>query len=92
VAEKENKPEEIKTDLGPMLDIYPSIFGKDSEFRPQQVQYMSMCYEAVSNDCSAVIEGPTGLGKTRALLGSVIPLVLKDPEAIVAYSTRTNTR
>lgn len=85
-------------DLGGLMHVYPAVlhFGdrtdRKSEFRLQQVQYMLMCYEGVETARDVVIEGPTGLGKTRALFASVIPFLLKDPRRRVIYSTRTITQ
>ena len=86
---------EYSLDLRPLLRVYPTVFsfprGKD-EFRREQVQYMEMCYEGVTHGRDVVIEGPTGLGKTKALIASVTPMLLEDPKSRVVYATRTTAQ
>jgi Rad3-related DNA helicase len=98
VNKRSNLPES-DVDVGPILDIYNDIFSFDrkgkkgkGEFRPQQIQYMLSCYEAAENGIDIVIEGPTGLGKTRALIASALPHLLKNPKARLLYTTRTVTQ
>ncbi|HKL24170.1 MAG TPA: helicase C-terminal domain-containing protein [Candidatus Nanoarchaeia archaeon] len=83
---------EYSLDLYPYLKNYPfaigSLEGKSSEFRPQQVQYALLAYEGITKERDVVVEGPTGLGKTRALFSSVLPF-LENPENRVIYATRT---
>ncbi|OGJ19939.1 hypothetical protein A3K73_03185 [Candidatus Pacearchaeota archaeon RBG_13_36_9] len=79
----------ITTDLKPLLDIYPLIFPEGSEFRAQQIQYMAMCYEGVTHGKDVVIEGPTGLGKTRGLIGASLQKIMNNPKTRMLYTTRT---
>lgn len=83
---------EYSFDLHPYLNNYQSAIGsleeKSSEFRPQQIQYALLAYEGVTKERDVVVEGPTGLGKTRALLSSVLPF-LENPQNRVIYATRT---
>ena len=59
----------ITTDLKPLFKAYNTILGGvGNTFRPSQLQFMVTCYEAATNNLPAVVEGPTGLGKTKALL------------------------
>jgi len=87
--QREKERGSMTTDLKPLLGVYPLIFPEGSEFRAQQIQYMVMCYEGVVNDRDVVIEGPTGLGKTRALIGAALPKLINQPEARLLYTTRT---
>lgn len=88
--------EKQTTDLKPLIDIYNSIFNfkeaNKNEFRLEQVQYAVMCFEGVQHKKNVVIEGPTGLGKTRALFSAVLPKLLEDPETRVIYATRTTSQ
>lgn len=83
-------------DLGPFLRTYPFAIGSNggdsNEFRAQQVQFATHCYEGVSMGRDVVVEGPTGLGKTRALLASVLPFLHKSEQNRVIYATRTATQ
>jgi len=84
-------------DLRGLLRIYPSVFNfsgsyKKGEFRPQQVQFMEMCYEGVQTGRDVVVEGPTGLGKTKALLAAALPFILEKPGRKIVYATRTVTQ
>lgn len=84
-----------EVDLAPLNEIYKVIFNfgdKKAEFRAQQYQYAYTCYEGISTGRDVVIEGPTGLGKTRALLAAVLPKLLAEPDARLIYSTRTVTQ
>lgn len=88
-------PHMTETDLNPINDIFSIIFNfgdKKAEFRAQQYQYIYACFEGVSTRRDVVIEGPTGLGKTRALLASTIPYLLANPKARLVYATRTVTQ
>lgn len=95
------KPElnfDYSLDLGPFLKVYPFIIGSNgnadnsNEFRAQQVQLATLCYEGVSMGRDVIVEGPTGLGKTRALLAAVLPFLQEREENRVIYSTRTVTQ
>jgi len=58
------------------------------EVRPQQLQMMDAIVAAFNNDSIAVIEAPTGVGKTMAYLLPALEWALKNKERIVV-STRT---
>ena len=58
------------------------------EVRPQQTQMMEMVSAAFNGDGMAVIEAPTGVGKTVAYLLPAIEWALKNRERVVV-STRT---
>lgn len=87
-----------KTDLSPVNDILSDIFTfperstKKPEFRVEQKQYIYTSYEAHAQMRDAVIEGPTGLGKTRAIIASILPELINDPDARAIISTRTITQ
>ncbi|MEA3514018.1 MAG: DEAD/DEAH box helicase family protein [Nanoarchaeota archaeon] len=89
-------PNTDKISLDDLLDIYPQVFSfdkknskKKNEFRPEQIQYALMCYEGITTKRDVIIEGPTGLGKTRALICSILPFLKKDKKRRVIYTTRT---
>ena len=80
----------ISTDLRPLFDAYNVILGGGGmELRPSQLQFMVTCYEAAANALPAVVEGPTGLGKTKALLAVASAYISTRPGARVLYATRT---
>ncbi|MFH1506720.1 MAG: helicase C-terminal domain-containing protein [archaeon] len=85
-------------DLEGLMDIYENIFNfgegseRTNEFRQEQVQYMLMCHEAVQTGGDVVIEGPTGLGKTRAIIAAIMPSLIANPDRRVIYTTRTITQ
>ncbi len=88
-------PPLTETDLEPVNNIFSIIFNfgdRNAEFRKEQYQYIYACHEGISTKRDVVIEGPTGLGKTRALLAATIPALLRDPELRLVYSTRTVTQ
>ncbi|MFH1916105.1 MAG: helicase C-terminal domain-containing protein [Nanoarchaeota archaeon] len=80
-------------DLTDLLDTYPLFFrtnGKrTSEFRREQVKFMTLVYEGIQGGRPIIVEGPTGLGKTRAILAAAIPYLHTHPEARLLYTTRT---
>lgn len=80
----------IKTDLKPIAEAYNLVLsGNSNNLRLPQIQYIVTCFEAASNDLPVVIEGPTGLGKTKALLTVAIAYLNTNPGARVLYTTRT---
>ncbi|MBU1322426.1 MAG: DEAD/DEAH box helicase, partial [Nanoarchaeota archaeon] len=86
----------LETNLDSLLELYSDLFkfksagSKKSELRPQQVQYLVTCFEAITNKQDVIIEGPTGLGKTRALIGAVLPYILNpEKKKKILYTTRT---
>lgn len=58
------------------------------EFRPQQMQMMEAIAEAFNHDQIAVIEAPTGVGKTLAYLVPAVEWATQNRERVV-ISTRT---
>ncbi len=96
--ERERTPfiPELITDAQPLLNLYENVLsfrgGNQAEFREQQVQFMTLCYEGVIHGRDVVAEGPTGLGKTRAIFGALFPYLKAHPKARVIYSTRTITQ
>jgi Rad3-related DNA helicase len=81
---------ELVTDLQPLFYYYNQIIGgNQNRFRENQVKFMISCHEAVSNNLACVIEGPTGLGKTKALLTVGQTFLAKDISNRVIYATRT---
>ena len=82
----------LVNDIFSKIFNFPSDSGKQTEFRLEQKQFIYTCYEGVSQKRDVVIEGPTGLGKTRAILASVLPALLQDDTTRFIYSTRTITQ
>lgn len=66
--------------------------GPNTQFRPQQYQFALACYEALFSSRDIVVEGPTGLGKTRGLLAAVLPWLAADENRRALYITRTGTQ
>lgn len=60
-----------------------------SEVRPSQDDLMNFIYESLSSGNSAIAEGANGLGKTIAVLSSILPL-LKEGGYKVLYCARTH--
>lgn len=58
------------------------------ELRPQQVKMAEAIIEAFNNDTIAIVEAPTGVGKTMAYLLPALQWALRNKERIV-ISTRT---
>jgi Rad3-related DNA helicase len=80
----------IKTDLKPIAEAYNIVLsGNRNSLRLPQIQYIVTCFEGASNDLPVIIEGPTGLGKTKALLTVAIAYLNTTPGARVLYTTRT---
>ncbi|MCH2247634.1 MAG: hypothetical protein MK111_23885 [Crocosphaera sp.] len=79
----------------PLQNVMPSIFNfgtKKSELRIQQHQFIYTGYEGVVSGKNVIIEGPTGLGKTRACLASVVPYLLSNPSTRLLYTSATVTQ
>ncbi len=68
---------------GPMAKNLPAF-----EVRPQQAQMMEAIAEAFNTDSFAVVEAPTGVGKTVAYLIPAVLWAIRNKERIVV-STRT---
>lgn len=87
---------EEETPVGPILEAIQIALalpaGARPEIRLQQRQFIFTCAEGVWNSRDVVIEGPTGLGKTRSILAAVIPLLLADETARVLFLSRTITQ
>ena len=80
----------LKTPLKPIFNTYNKVLGGPSNsLRPSQLQFMITCYEGVANNRPVIIEGPTGLGKTKALLAVATAYLDTNPDAQVLYTTRT---
>lgn len=78
--------QKLRTDINPLISSYNYVF-MNKDLREKQVQYMSLCYEGLINKVPVIIEGPTGLGKTRGLIGAFIPLLNQNFRVI--YSCKT---
>lgn len=62
------------------------------EVRYQQHQFVYACYEGIQHSRDVIIEGPTGLGKTRSLVAAVIPFLKENERNRILYLTRTITQ
>lgn len=71
------------TPAGKLATMLPQF-----EARPQQVEMMTKVADAFNNDQIAVIEAPTGIGKTFAYLVPAIEWAVNNRERVVV-STRT---
>ena len=58
-------------------------------WRKYQREIAELCYEALKNKEHVVLEAPTGLGKTSAILSAVLPIAI-DNELKVVYVCRTH--
>jgi DNA excision repair protein ERCC-2 len=58
-------------------------------WRKYQREIAELCYEALKNKGHVVLEAPTGLGKTSAILSAVLPIAI-DNELKVVYVCRTH--
>ncbi|MCI5179197.1 MAG: DEAD/DEAH box helicase [Candidatus Electrothrix sp. AW3_4] len=85
-----------EVDLSPARKGMDTVFKfKDSgklELRIQQHQFIYSAYEGIKSGRDVVIEGPTGLGKTRSLISAVFPALEEDNSLRVLYLTRTKTQ
>jgi len=59
------------------------------KWRKYQREIAELCYEALKNKEHVVLEAPTGLGKTSAILSAVLPIAI-DNELKVVYVCRTH--
>jgi DNA excision repair protein ERCC-2 len=59
------------------------------KWRKYQREIAELCYEALKNKEHIVLEAPTGLGKTSAILSAVLPIAI-DNELKVVYICRTH--
>lgn len=75
--------DELLSEDSPLQDSLPGF-----ELRPQQVAMMNTVARAFNNDAIAVIEAPTGVGKTLAYLIPSVQWALQNRERVV-ISTRT---
>jgi HEAT repeat protein len=83
---------EEETNLEELFNAYQWVFDYTShklEKRDQQIQYIITCYEGIYNKIPVIIEGPTGIGKTRGLITAFLPFILKNEGYRVLYCTRT---
>jgi DNA excision repair protein ERCC-2 len=76
--------------LGNLHDIVHSSPGAEDR-KPQQT-FTKVCYEGISSGRDVVVEGPTGLGKTKALLASALSHVEGNEDNKAIYVTRTITQ
>lgn len=74
---------EAFTPTGSLATMLPQF-----EARPQQIEMMTKVADAFNNDRIAVIEAPTGIGKTFAYLVPAIEWAVNNRERVVV-STRT---
>ena len=80
----------IETKLKPIAEAYNLVLSdKRNTLRLPQVQFIITCFEGASNRLPVVIEGPTGLGKTKALLTVAVAYLNSHPGSRVLYTTRT---
>jgi DNA excision repair protein ERCC-2 len=59
------------------------------KWRKYQREIAELCYEALKNKEHIVLEAPTGLGKTSAILSAVLPIAI-DNELKVIWCCRTH--
>jgi DNA excision repair protein ERCC-2 len=59
------------------------------KWRKYQREIAELCYEALKNKGHVVLEAPTGLGKTSAILSAILPIAI-DNELKVVYVCRTH--
>lgn len=88
IAEARQRVEvaELQRDLapdGPLSQVVPQF-----EVRPQQEQMMEAVAQAFNTDGIAVVEAPTGVGKTFAYLLPAIQWAMRNKERVVV-STKT---
>lgn len=84
------EPIKLTTNLKPVFSSYNKILGGNANtLRPSQLQFIITCQEGVANRLPVVIEGPTGLGKTKALLTVASAYLAENENAKVLYTTRT---
>ncbi|MGD2249803.1 MAG: helicase C-terminal domain-containing protein [Candidatus Methanofastidiosia archaeon] len=84
--------DEKETNIKELFNVYQQVFDYSSdklERRDQQIQYTILCYEGLIHRVPVIIEGPTGIGKTRALITAFLPLILRKKGYRVLYCTRT---
>ncbi len=62
------------------------VFGNRKP-RVRQLEFIEACFNVMLSSKPIVIEGPTGLGKSLAMISSFMPFVLKKYRVI--YTTRT---
>ena len=61
------------------------------KWRKYQREIAELCYEALKNKEHIVLEAPTGLGKTSAILSAVLPIAIAiDNELKVIWCCRTH--
>jgi Rad3-related DNA helicase len=83
-------PEHLITPLRGLAEAYNRVLaGPENQYRRGQVQFAATCHEGIANSRPVVVEGPTGIGKTKALLTVALAHLLTNTETSVLYVTRT---
>ena len=62
-----------------------------SNLRPHQDKLILLSKKAIKNGLNAIIEAPTGIGKTLGILAGVLP-ELTTPDMKLLYVCRTHTQ
>ena len=68
-------------------NIIKHVFGNRKP-RERQLEFVDACFNAMVACKPIVIEGPTGLGKSLAMISSFMPFVLNGNKRVI-YTTRT---
>jgi len=85
----------LETEVGSVLREYIKLIKKGKTKRLKQIQYLLACYEALANQVPILIEGPTGLGKTFALILACLLFLRGDVNGRkhrLVYCSRTHTQ
>ena len=78
----------VKEGVGKENRFIEKYFAYPS-WRRFQREIAELCYEALKNKEHVVLEAPTGLGKTSAILSAVLPIAI-DNELKVIWCCRTH--
>ena len=79
-------PQEPPTEELPVVSsLVNDLLAGARQYRPSQVEMAMMVYRALAEEIPAVLEAPTGVGKTMAYL---IPLVRSGKKAIVSTANK----
>jgi ATP-dependent DNA helicase DinG len=81
-------PDELGAFLGPDGDLAKRL--DDFEIRPQQVEMMQAAARAFNTDGIAVVEAPTGVGKTIAYLVPAVMWAVRNRERVVVSTNTIN--